>query len=100
MQVKVAESVPKRHVSFEERYFIEPRAIMALDRTHGSSLKPLCLCEKKNVNFRFSYRCIASKEISAWKIPHLTCPNSECGEMKTYEASSSLGRPYFNFRCT
>ena len=47
MQVKVAESVPKRHVSFEERYFIEPRAIMALDRTHGSSLKPLCLCEKK-----------------------------------------------------
>ena len=52
-----------------------------------------CVCVKKNVNFRLSYRCIASKEISAWKIPHLTCPNSECGEMKTYEASSSLARP-------
>jgi len=28
MQVKVAESVPKRRVSFEERYFIEPMEVV------------------------------------------------------------------------
>ena len=60
MQVKVAESVPKRHVSFEERYIIEPMEVV-LSR---------CVCVKeKKLNFRFSYRCISSKQISAWKIP-------------------------------
>ena len=34
------------------------------------------------------------------KFFHLTCPNSECGETKAYQADSSLGRSFFNFRCT
>ena len=73
---------------------------MALDRTHGSSLKPLCLCEKKMYISASVIDVLQVKKSQLGKFPHLTCPNSDCGEMKTYGASSSLGRPYFNFRCT
>ena len=91
MQVKVAGSMPKRRVSFEERYFIEPMEVV-LSR---------CVCVKEKTKISSSVIDVFQVNKSQLgKFPHLTRPNSECGEMKTYEASSSLGRPYFNFRCT
>ena len=52
-----------------------------------------CVCMKEETSISTSVVDILQVIKSHFrKFLHLTCPISECGEMKTYQASSSLGR--------
>ena len=68
MQVKVAESMPKRHYVSRSNTSSNQEPLWLLIKPMEVVLSR-CVCVKKNVNFRFSYRFNASKQISAWKIP-------------------------------
>lgn len=66
-------------------------------RTLGSH----CVCVKKEMYiFAWLVDVLQVYKSQLGKFLNLTCPNSECGKMKTHQAASSLGRRYCNFWCT